>query len=232
MFDLLREAIAAQYAAFRAPRPRHVEGCVCCTAPEQLAALISGPREALGAPELDFYARKAMTTVGTTADFRYYWPRLAELTLQGALLTDTEIVFGKPLCGTHHGWPAQEQEALKQLAAAIGQWLATEEQEPSDVDMWVCAAGLLSEHLADPRDLLVPLLGESAAAWANLRALADWNREEVRKKRRLVNAFWENAPENAARLLEWLTTEPRVREAARANALESAALYGTVPPAD
>ena len=230
MFEALQAAIAAQYAAFTAPRPRDVEGCACCTAPEEIAALIAAPREALSAQDLDFYARKAMTTVGTVPDFRYYWPRVAELALTGQLLTDTEIVFGKPLYGAHHTWPAEERAALRQLAAAIGQWLAAEEQEPGDVDMWVCAVGLLAERMADPRVLLAPLFGDSPAAWANLRALVDWNRERMQKKHRLGNAFWESAPESAALLFEWLTTEPRAHEAARANAQESAALYGTVLP--
>lgn len=230
MVELLEDAIAAQYAAFTVPRPRQVEGCACCTTAEQLAALVSAPREALGARELDFYARKAMTTVGTVSDFRYFWPRLAELSITGALLADPEVVFGKPLYGDHTTWSAEEQHALKQLAAAIGLWLAAEEQEGGAVDTWVCAVASLVEGLADPREFLAPLLSEAPAAWANLRALVNWNAKTIQKKQRLANAFWENAPAIADLLFRWITTEPRAREAARANALESGALYGTALP--
>jgi hypothetical protein len=231
VFQPLRDAIAAQYESFRAPRPGVVRGCACCTTPKQLAALVAAPREALGPAELDFYARKAMTTVGTSEDFRYYWPRVAELAIRGELLTDTEVVFGKPLYGAHYTWPLEEQRALTRLATALGERLAAEELEPSGVDMWACAIGLLSERLEDPRGFLRPLLAEAPAAWANLRSLLEWNREDLRKKRRLTNAFWENAPASASFVLDWITSEPRAVDAARALALESAERYGTTPPA-
>lgn len=216
MFEPLRKAIAAQYTAFRAPRPREVPGCACCTSPDELAAMVAAPREALGPRELDLYARQAISTIGSRADFRYYWPRLAELAIGGELLTDTEVLFGKPLYGAHHTWPVEEQDALQQLATGIGLWLAAEPLEPGDVDMWVCSIGLLAENITDPRGFLAPLLTDSVAAWANLRALVDWNTGSVRKTSRLTNAFWENAPESAARVFHWITTEPRAIDAYRA----------------
>src|SRR5678815_394285 len=83
-FEPLALALAEQYEAFTAPRPRSIEGCSCCTTPQQLAALVATPREELAASALDFYARKAVTTVGGTAELRYFWPRLAELSIAGA----------------------------------------------------------------------------------------------------------------------------------------------------
>ena len=231
MFEPLREAIVMQYEAFKTSRPRDVAGCLHCTSARDLEALMAKSREELTARELEFYAFKAMTTVGDASDFRYFWPRIAELAIEGAFLIDSEIVFGKLVYGAHHTWPAEEQEALKALATAIGEWLGTEELERGDVDRWVCAIGLLSEHVSDPLPYLTPLLGESAAAWANLRGLVEWNRVYMAKRRRLANAFWGNAPESAARVFDWLTTEPRVLDARRALAQESAALYGTTPPA-
>jgi len=230
MHQTLRDAIDAQYASFSAARPRTVEGCACCTSAEELAALVAAPREGLGAAALDFYARKALTTVGATAEFRYFWPRLAELTIRGELLTDTEIVFGKPLYGAHDTWPPEERAALMRLASALGEWLAVEEQDPGEVDVWVCAIGLLTENIQDPRDFLRPLLAATPAAWTNLRSLVDWNLDRIRKKRRLENGFWENAPNGASLILEWLAKEPRAIEAARALDGEMAELYGTEPP--
>jgi hypothetical protein len=231
MFEPLRTAIAAQYAAFRALRPRVVTGCSCCTSPDDLAALVAAPREELGAGALAFYAHKAMTTVGTVEDFRYFWPRLAELALDAQFLTSTETVFGKPAYGAHHAWPAEEQEAIRSLAAALGAWVAAEELEPDLVDSWVCAIGLLSEKLDDPRRFLSPLLADAPVAWGNLRALVEWNEDTVRRKGRLASSFWENAPEGAALMLDWLQTEPRLIEAARAVMTEKVERYGFVPPA-
>ena len=62
MFEPLRAAIVAQYEAFGAARPQTVVGCEYCTTPGELRALVAKPREELGARELDFYARKALTT--------------------------------------------------------------------------------------------------------------------------------------------------------------------------
>lgn len=234
MFEPLRTAIAAQYAAFRATRPRVVTGCSCCTRPNDLAALVAAPREELSAGTLAFYAHKAMTTIGNVEDFRYFWPRLAELALDAesnALLTSTETVFGKPAYGEHHTWPAEEQEAIRALAAALGEWIAVTELEPDQVDSWVCAIGLLCEKLDDPRRLLRPLVSDVPIAWANLRALVEWNEESIQKKGRPSSAFWENAPEGSARMLEWFRTEPRAIEAARALMTERVERYGFVPPA-
>jgi hypothetical protein len=226
MHQTLRDAIDAQYAAFPTTRPRTVEGCPCCTSPEQLAALVAAPREALGAATLDFYARKAMTTVGSQAEFRYFWPRLAELAIDGELLTDTEIVFGKPVYGDHHTWPPAERAALIRLASALGEWLGAEELEPSAVDEWVCVIALLAENVADPRDFLRPLLAATPAAWTNLRSFVDRNRDRMQRKGRLSNQFWDSAPKGASLMIEWLSSEPRAVEAARALDTAMAKLYG------
>lgn len=229
MFEPLQAAIAAQYVAFRSPRPRVVTGCPCCTTPAELAALVAAPREALAPGALERYAAKAMTTMGSVADFRYFWPRLAELAVEGRLLTSVETVFGKPAYGQHHIWPEEEREALRGLAAALGTWLAAEEVDADLVDTWACAIGRLSEGLDDPRRFLGPLLGDSPPARANLRALVEANEATARRKRRLTNAFWDSAPRGAALVLDWLLTEPRAVEAARALAAEAVERYGVVP---
>jgi hypothetical protein len=229
-FESLRRAAVEQYEAFVAPRPRSVEGCSCCTTSRQLAALVAAPREELPASVLDFYARKAITTVGGIAEFRYFWPRLAEQAIAGELTTDREVVFGKPLYGAHRTWPAPERAALLSLASALGEWLGAEQLEEFEVDRWVCAIGLLAEELTDVRPLLAPLLAKTESAWANLLAFVAWNRDQLDKKHRLASAFWKSAPQSAAAVVEWYSSEPRVREAVYALDVQSAELYGTPMP--
>jgi hypothetical protein len=231
MFEPLRAALVAQYAAFKAPQPRAVTGCSCCTTPTELTGLVATPREALAPGALERYAAKAMTTIGSIDDFRYFWPRLAELAAEGRLLSSAETVFGKPLYGHHRAWPAPERAALLALAAALGEWIATEELDPDQVDSWVCAIGLVSETLCDVRQLLAPLLADTPTARAALRALVDSNRDDLQRKGRLANAYWDNAPEGAALVAGWLRTEPRALETARALVAEEAEQFGIIPPA-
>jgi len=229
-FEPLRLALIEQYEAFTAPRPRSVEGCSCCTTPTQLAALVAAPRDELPTSVLDLYARKAITTIGGTAEFRYFWPRLAELAIAGELTTDREVVFGKPLYGAHRTWPGPERAAVLSLASALGGWLGAEELEEFEVDDWVCVIGLLAEDLTDIRPLLAPLLATTESAWANLLAFVASNRDNVEKKHRLASAFWESAPQSAATVVEWYLSESRVREAVYALDVESTKLYGTSMP--
>jgi hypothetical protein len=215
MFQALHAAIGVQFEAFEAPRPREVRGCECCTTPTELAALVSQSREQLLATQLDFYARKAMTTAGTVADFRYYWPRLAQLTLQGEFTTDLEIVFGKPLYGQHANWPDVERRALEHLARCMGHSLGAEILPEWDVDGWVCAIGLLAEGVDDPRVTLAPLLSDSPTARANLRAFVADNDELFSVGGKLFNGFWKDAPIAHSTLLSWMRSEPSVRDTAR-----------------
>jgi len=229
MFEPLRVAIATQYEAFTVGRPRAVTGCSCCTTPAEFAGLVAAPREALAPGALRHYAAKAMTTIGTTEDFRYFWPRLAELAFEGRLLGSVETVFGKPLYGHHRSWPAEERAALIELSAALAQWVAAGEMDPDQVDSWVCAIGLLSETLEDLRPRLAPLLADTPAARAAVRALVEWNRDDLRQKGQLANAFWDQAPEGAALLADWLRTEPRAIETERALVAEEAEQLGIIP---
>ncbi len=171
-----------------------------------------------------------MTTVGGQSDFRYFWPRIAELSIAGDLLTDREVVFGKPRYGEDQTWPTVEQTALVDLARALGQWLGAESFESSEVSEWVCSIGLLVEGLTDIRPLLSPLLESTSTGSANLMAFVAWNRPDIEKKHRLANAFWSSAPQSAAAVLEWYFSESRVQDAIYAIDLESAQLYGTPMP--
>jgi hypothetical protein len=229
-FEPLVRAIATQYEVFTAARPRQIAGCEGCATPQEVAALLAVPREELSATALDFYARKAISTVGGEAELRYFWPRLAQLAIAGAFSIDHEIVFGKPLHGRDWTWPANERAALVELARALGQWLGSDEFD-GDADVWVCSIGLLVEGLTDIRPILSPLLETTSAASANLSALVDWNRSSIEEKQRLTNAFWSSAPASAASVLAWHAEEPRVRQVIREIDVRSAELYGTPMPA-
>jgi hypothetical protein len=226
MIAALRKALDEQYAAFTTLRPRVVEGCPCCSTPAQLARLVAVPREHLEAKDLDHYARKAITTIGGSAQFRYFWPRVAELSLARELETDPEVVFGKPRYGGHAGWPLSERDAILRLAAGIGEWLAESALE-GEVDSWVCVVGLLAEGIGDPVALLDPLVSGTPAAAANLREFLEHNDAGMIAKQRLSNTFWENASDSATQILDWLRTDERIARMRLSMAKRSHELYGT-----
>jgi hypothetical protein len=232
MFRSLEEAIRAQYEAFPSVRPQTLGGCPHCTSPDQLQQLLARPREDLGAPQLSTYGHKAMTTIGGVAEFRYFWPRLAELSISGELFTAVETVFGKPVYGKHGTWPRREQDALLDLAAAVGEWLGSEELEPGAADTWVCCVGELCEGVASPLQYLQPLLDPNPAAWANLLSWVEDNAPTIARKARLSNGFWSNAPASAAEVLGWYHSAPRFAEARGALAQRSSELYGTIVAPD
>jgi hypothetical protein len=196
-------AIAAQYDAFRTPAPVEVEGCPCCSEPAELETLVRTPRNVVDAPQIEFYASSALLTVGSVEDLRHYWPRLAELSITGKLLTDAEIVFAKPRHGGWLTWPAVERDALINLAHAQILALADEGLGLDDyaVETWVCAFG---QFLDDVTVILDPLLKAEPGPAAALRGWYMLN-ERCLAKSELWDSFWESAPGNAAKVRSWFT---------------------------
>ncbi len=205
----LRPAVKSLYQAFRrrgkAPIPR---GCPCCTTPLEFEHLASKPLSHLSATDLERYARRAMTTVDHTDTFRYFLPRIVELSVEGAFLVDREVVFGKIRYGNWHEWPIPEREALERFSKAIAATFAVTMYDPWELDEWVCALG---QFVDDLPELLAPILTRTSAARANLASLIQHNTNEFGAIE-LVNAFWEEC-HNADPLKLWLG-RPDVRAAA------------------
>jgi hypothetical protein len=205
----LRPALKVLYQAFRrqgrAPIPH---GCPCCTTPLEFEHLASKPLPHLSAEDLERYARKAMTTVDHADTFRYFLPRIVELSVENAFLVDREVVFGKMRYGNWQEWPIHEREALERFAKAIAATFATTQYDKWELDEWVCALG---QFVDDVPELLTPLLTRTPAARANLASLIQHNTNEYGAIE-LVNAFWEDC-HNADAIKLWLG-RPDVRAAA------------------
>lgn len=206
MTDELEAAIEALYAAFARPAPREVGGCTrCCITPGELRALTETPLRELSGDQLGSYAFSVLLTVGDVDDLRYFWPRMAELSVRGGLWTDVEVVFGKPRLGEWRSWPRAEQDALERFARAVMGDLARREVDASELDGWVCGFGRMMEDVVP---LLAPLLEPTPAAEANLFALYSLNARRIGRGK-LANAFWDDASAaNEARVAAWLRSDP------------------------
>jgi hypothetical protein len=210
MHPLLHEAVEDLYTAFERPHPDRMTGCPCCTQPAKLDVLVRTPLRQLSVEQLRSYAAKAMTTVGDTDAFRYFWPRLAELSVTHSpskYFVNVEVLLGKPAYGEWRRWPAAEQQATERFAAATILRLRDEVPAADDVDGWVCAAGQLLEDVTPLLD--AALLADTPAANENLRAFYEWNQRDVVKRHSLHNAFWRRTPPGA-REPEMLPSAERV----------------------
>jgi hypothetical protein len=192
-------AIQELYAAFSRPQPpKEVHGCPCCTTAAEVEPLTRVALRELSPEQLEAYASKALTTIGTVDDFRYFLPRVFELAVNGGLQTAKEILLDKPAYGHWRTWPAREQAALERFAAALAGTFATQVYEDYELDAWVCGLGHLLEDLPDS---LAPLLTSAASAAENLVRLYELNRGDL-KRGTLWNAFWRDCP-RAAQLIGW-----------------------------
>ncbi|HET7013870.1 MAG TPA: hypothetical protein VFI65_08170 [Streptosporangiaceae bacterium] len=149
----LDEAAEQLYDAFgEVPRPQRIVGCPHCVEPGEDLPLVSRPLRELSAEDLSRYAFKAMSTWGTEADFRYFAPRVLDLTVSGAMdWPGFEVVCGKLDQAGLRAW--SQRPAVEEFLRAF--WTTTLHRFPASLPvseaMWGVAtvARDLSPYLAD-----------------------------------------------------------------------------------
>jgi len=197
--DLI-QALTDLYCAFQhVPRPAKVEGCPCCTVEDEFRPLVEVPLRDLTPEQLRHYAFSALLTVGRAAEFRYFLPRLFELSVVGELDVDAEIILRKLPRGRWHEWPSEETAGVQAFFEALASTFATDEWDRFRLDEWICGFGQVFE---DPTPYLRPLLTPSPAAAANLVRFYEENRGYL-KRGTLANAFWRDTPASRDRVVAW-----------------------------
>ncbi|HEY5893200.1 MAG TPA: hypothetical protein VIT91_08225 [Chthoniobacterales bacterium] len=191
-----REEIERLYDVFsRYSRPTQLEGCPCCTSPAEALLLVNKPIRTLTAPELEHYAFKALSTWGTVNDYKYFLPRILELTDSGSLLCDTEILLQKLYYGGFRDWPPDEQQAVRDYI--FGVWReALQTLDTSRADALLCgAAPALTDvtPLLDYADAVAPEFKSAYAA-----------EHSNQTKRKLLNSFWDRNTPPYRQVLSWL----------------------------
>ncbi|AHJ97172.1 hypothetical protein [Hymenobacter swuensis] len=115
----LPEALAALYATFSHQQLRKLpEACPCCITAAESWVLFTVPLADQTEAQLQRYAFKAMTTWGNAADFRYFLPRLLELSLRLDAAIEKETVFSKLELAGWTSWGPAEQAAVRQVLRA------------------------------------------------------------------------------------------------------------------
>jgi len=150
----MRSAIESVYANFAdVARPTSVAGCPCCTDAAETCALLARPLRDLRADDLDRYAWKAVTTMGTVGDLTYFFPRLLELLVDDTLGADTEAVLAK-MEFVYDTWTPPRQRSVDALLETVLKYSLTRDR----ADAWICgtalgttdAAARLAPALASP----------------------------------------------------------------------------------
>lgn len=197
----LDEAVERLYDVFGVvPRPRRLEGCPHCVGPDEDLSLVSRPLRELSAQDLSRYAFKAISTWGTEADFRYFAPRVLDLTASGAMAwPGFQIVCGKLDMAGLRTWT--QRPAVEEFLRAF--WTATLRRFPATVPVSEVLEGVvrlardISPYLAEWERL------DNAACIRNLREVAESELHSLRPGRRLAAAGADD--ESAGQLRQWLT---------------------------
>lgn len=204
---VLSEAIEALYATFaRYKLSGPVDGCPHCTSSEDDRLLNSNPLQKLPAANLERFAFKAVSTLGTLEDFKHFLPRLLELAaLEGKIgYVDFEIILGKlDYTGWTH-WPEGERQAIRSYLSAMWRHELCIYPAPVEADDCLCGIGNCEDDL---RPYLQVWQDENVAASLNhLTDFIAYNARHVLKEKRLGNAFWEEREPQAQQVIEWLLT--------------------------
>ena len=105
------EAIPSVYDAFAGYRkPADFPACQCCLSDEQKRILLRQSLMDLSADELMSYAADAFLTVGSVPDFKYFLPRILDLSINEQFTwPDPQVVLRKLRLADWDDWPESER---------------------------------------------------------------------------------------------------------------------------
>jgi hypothetical protein len=197
MTPSLQRAIEDTYDAFRdVPRPATVDGCPCCIDKKGISILLSKPLRDLSPDDLTHYAASAFLTVGAEEDYLYFLPRILEiLASKRDWWPDPEVVTRAIHTAGFHSWPDSRRQVLSRFFDEVVIDLLATEGCGFDLDSWICALARLHVDLA-------PFLARIAANKARLIEFYEVNSQPLIDGR-LANGFWDEAPEERKKMVEW-----------------------------
>ena len=119
----LNNALEACYLTFAAPTPPMIHGCPCCISNRGVDVLLTTPLRALTGQQLWAYVSGAFLTIGGEEDFRYFLPRIFDVSVHDpANANHPEIVIGKLQLSNWRKWPVTEQRVIEGFLEAWFEW--------------------------------------------------------------------------------------------------------------
>lgn len=194
-------ALEAVYHAFEVPVPSTIEGCPCCIATRGVDILLTTPLRDLTGQALWRYVSGVFYTVGSVQDFRYFLPRILDISVNDpGNANGPEIVLGKLGLANWQTWSSRERRAIEGLVDAWFERALSQDLAGGD-DYWIggevesvlCGAARAGFSL----DRWLVRLQEPFAA----PVLADL-RERVPGQ---LSGFWKDAPAGLRELSTFLS---------------------------
>ncbi|WP_168605890.1 hypothetical protein [Novosphingobium sp. SG707] len=189
--DHLVAALEELYRTFEAATPLMIEGCPCCVDGREIDVLLSKPLRQISCQELMHYIGGVFHTVGDELDFRYFLPRILEISIAADNNTPrAEIVIGKLRLAGWQNWPFHERQAVINCLDLWFEQALTWDKAEADEDYGLSSyrteAILCGAALADlPLDRWLARLKQP-----DVRFVMQDLREQFPNK---PNGFWRNA---------------------------------------
>ena len=180
-------------------RPTAIVACPCCLDTNEMDILLTTPLRMLSPAELASYASSVLYTVGSPADFRYFLPRMLDISAHDPdWYPDVEIVLGKLDRANWLSWPPTEIHAITDFAMAVFQnLLEREEHTGHEIDRWLCGFGRAGMDLA-------PFLRQIQARPYRKKLLEYYEVNSAKLiEKHLSNAFWDEYAEVMHQVVEW-----------------------------
>lgn len=122
-------AVDELYSVFgHYPRPARVDGCPCCVGADESRPFCTTSLREIPCEAIRRYAGKALTTWGTVDDYKYFLPRILELSANPEHGLELWLVASKLQYGGWDAWPDTERTAVSRFLRAG--WRATLEAPP------------------------------------------------------------------------------------------------------
>jgi hypothetical protein len=202
--SLLAQSIDQLYAAFAdVPKPRVIDGCPCCIERKNVDSLLATPLRKTRSEDLSPYAFSAFLTVGGSADYPHFLPRILELSAtDDCEMPDIEVT-GRAIrsCDPESWLPAKKDALQCFLFAVIAD--AIECGAFDKLDSWICAIARMGFDVG-------PHLEQIEKVPAAALAYFEWNESCLRRHNKLCNPFWELPNASHDEIVRWFNSE-RIR---------------------
>lgn len=202
--DELSDALERLYERFAAPAPRTIDGCPCCVARKTSGVLHSTPLRSLSSDALGPYAASVFLTVGSTSDFRYFLPRILEVSAtEHGWWPSPEVVLGKLKLADWAHWDPKDRRVVEVFLSAWWDRLLRDADEHPYLEEFMCGLGRAG---IDASPFLQRLTGfpEAMSVLREYSLWQPWENASPLPK----NPFWKDCPEAGLAFASFLRSSP------------------------